>query len=72
MLPAAAKGEPHHPALGYRELPPFMADLRRQEGMVARALEFTILTAARGGERQARPGKSSISRRRYGLSRLPA
>jgi integrase len=40
----------HHPALDYRELPAFMAELRRREGVAARALEFLILTAARTGE----------------------
>jgi integrase len=40
----------HHTALPYAELPAFMADLRKQEGTGARALEFTILTAARTGE----------------------
>jgi integrase len=32
------------------KLPAFMADLRGQQGIAARALEFTILTAARTGE----------------------
>src|SRR5215471_6422795 len=40
----------HHAALSYDELPEFMAELRQQEGIAARALEFTILTAARSGE----------------------
>jgi integrase len=40
----------HHAALPYRELPTFMASLREQKGIAARALEFTILTAARTGE----------------------
>jgi integrase len=40
----------HHAALPYNELPAFTAGLRRQEGIAARALEFTILTAARTGE----------------------
>ena len=40
----------HHPALAFAELPAFMAALRAQEGIAARALEFTILTAARTGE----------------------
>jgi integrase len=40
----------HHPALPYTELPAFMADLRGRDGIAARALEFTILTAARTGE----------------------
>jgi integrase len=40
----------HHEALPYPEIGSFMADLRRREGMGARALEFAILTAARSGE----------------------
>jgi hypothetical protein len=40
----------HHAALPYAEISTFMAELRRQEGMAARALEFAILTAARTGE----------------------
>jgi integrase len=40
----------HHAALPYAELPRFMAELRQQEGVAARALEFLILTAARTGE----------------------
>jgi integrase len=40
----------HHPALPWREIGAFMADLRAREGHGARALEFLILTAARSGE----------------------
>ena len=40
----------HHPALPFKELGDFMADLRQREGMGARALEFAILTATRSGE----------------------
>jgi integrase len=40
----------HHTALPYAEMPRFMADLRGREATAARALEFTILTAARSGE----------------------
>jgi integrase len=40
----------HHPALPYVELPAFMEKLRHEEGTAARALEFTILTAARTEE----------------------
>jgi integrase len=40
----------HHDALAYTEVPTFMADLRGRGGISARALEFTILTAARTGE----------------------
>ncbi|MFL5088247.1 MAG: tyrosine-type recombinase/integrase, partial [Xanthobacteraceae bacterium] len=37
----------HHKALPYVELPEFMGELREHEDISARALEFTILTAAR-------------------------
>ena len=40
----------HHAALPYAEIGAFMAELRAQEGVAARALEFAILTAARTGE----------------------
>ena len=44
------KGTGHHPALPFDELPQFMAALRGNKFVSARALEFTILTAARTGE----------------------
>ena len=51
MLPKANRtSRKHHPALPYAELPAFMAELRALPGVAARALEFTILTAARTGE----------------------
>jgi integrase len=40
----------HHAALPYRQIGEFMAELRAQEGVAPRALEFAILTAARTGE----------------------
>ena len=40
----------HYAALPYAGLAGFLAALREQQGIVARALEFTILTAARSGE----------------------
>ena len=40
----------HHAALAYAAVPAFMAELRKREGVAARALEFTILCAARTGE----------------------
>ena len=52
LLPSAKqgpKGSPS-PALPYHDLPAFMATLRGQDGIAARALEFAILTAARTGE----------------------
>jgi integrase len=40
----------HHAALPYADVAPFIADLRSREGYGAKALEFTVLTAARSGE----------------------
>ena len=40
----------HHAALPWKELPAFMVRLRERPGLSARALEWTILTAARLGE----------------------
>ncbi len=40
----------HHAALPYADIAEFMVQLRQQEGLGARALEFAILTAARSNE----------------------
>ncbi|MFG1296673.1 tyrosine-type recombinase/integrase [Xanthobacter variabilis] len=40
----------HHPALPWREMPAFMAELANQGGMAALALRFLILTASRTSE----------------------
>ena len=40
----------HHRALSIDEMPRFMAALRKQQGPVARCLEFLVLTAARTDE----------------------
>ncbi len=40
----------HHAALPYTELPAFLVRVREQPGIAARALEWTILTAARTSE----------------------
>jgi integrase len=40
----------HHAALPYPEIGEFLVELRQHEGIAARALEFSILTAARTGE----------------------
>jgi integrase len=48
--PSKIRKVEHHPALPYAELPTLMLKLQRREGPAARALEFTILTAARLGE----------------------
>ncbi len=51
LLPKPKKlARGHHAALPYAYMPLFMAELRKRVGMSARALEFSILTAARSGE----------------------
>jgi integrase len=52
ILPARAKVRKveHHAALPYAEIGTFLVELRRQEGIPARALEWAILTVARTGE----------------------
>lgn len=40
----------HHTALPYPDVPAFVAALKARPAIAARALEFTILTAARSGE----------------------
>jgi integrase len=52
LLPSRTKlaAVEHHSAIPYRDMPPFMAELRAKHGTSARALEFCILTAARTGE----------------------
>jgi integrase len=51
LLPKRRKlSRGHHAAMPYERVPAFVADLRERDAMAARALEFTILTAARTGE----------------------
>lgn len=52
LLPAKTKVRQveHHAALPFGEIPAFLAALRQEHGNAARALEFTILCAARTGE----------------------
>jgi integrase len=51
LLPARiAVAVKHHAAMAYADVPAFMERLRAQDGISPRALEFTILTAARTGE----------------------
>jgi integrase len=52
LLPARGRVRKvkHHAALPYSEIGTFMAALKTREAVAARALEFTILTAARTGE----------------------
>jgi integrase len=49
-LPVRGKVANHFAAVDYREIPDFMAELRKREGMAARALEFLTYTAARSAE----------------------
>jgi integrase len=54
----------HHAALPWQEVPAFMPELRKVEGMGAQALEFAILTAARSGEvRGATWGEIDLARK---------
>jgi integrase len=46
---STGRGE-HHAALPYQDIGAFIAELRQQDGIAARALEFVILTAARTNE----------------------
>jgi integrase len=48
--PSKIAKETHHAALPFNQLGLFMAALRGCEGMGARALEFTVVTATRSGE----------------------
>jgi len=52
LLSAPTKIAPvkHFQALPWQQVGQFMVELRKRSGMSARALEFTILTAARSGE----------------------
>jgi hypothetical protein len=56
-----ANGETvHHPALDYREVPAFCAELRALDTPAARCLLFTCLTASRFRKRGGPDGKRSI------------
>lgn len=48
--PSRSKRTVHHPALPWQEMGAFMAALRKQEGIAAKAVELAILTACRSGE----------------------
>ena len=48
--PNKVRAVKHHAAMAYGDVPAFMAALALREGVSARALAFTILTAARSGE----------------------
>jgi integrase len=72
LLPAIKKSDRvrHHPALPYAKMSLFLAELRKQEGTAARALEFTVLTAARTSETiGARPEEFDLEK---GIWLVPA
>ena len=48
--PAKVRAVRHHPALPHTDIADFMGELSGRTGVAARALNFTILTAARSGE----------------------
>ncbi|MDO6481752.1 tyrosine-type recombinase/integrase [Shimia thalassica] len=48
--PTKVRAVVHHPALPHSEIASFMGQLKDRSGVAARALAFTILTAARSGE----------------------
>lgn len=48
--PSRSKRTVHHPALPWQEIGAFMAKLREQDGIAAKAVELAILTACRSGE----------------------
>src|SRR5262249_13862791 len=50
LLPTIKKKPVHFAAMAYRDLPAFVVELRRRKEIVARALEFQILTACRPSE----------------------
>lgn len=49
-LPMVKRRPEHMLAMDWQELPEFMQDLARREGVSARTLEFLIVTATRSGE----------------------
>ena len=50
-IPMGGNGhQKQQPSMDWREVPEFMAELRKREGNSARALEFLILTASRTNE----------------------
>jgi integrase len=52
LLPRPSKVKPtvHHAALPYDQIPAFMVELRKQDGIARLSLEFIILAAVRSGE----------------------
>jgi integrase len=55
LLPEFKGRVKHHPAMPHQDVGAFLQQLRKQEGVGARALEFTILCACRTGEALGAP-----------------
>jgi integrase len=72
LLPARSKVRKveHHPALPYGELAGFLVALRGEEGVAARALEYSILAAARTSETIGAPWNEISTREK--LWTIPA
>ena len=70
--PAKIKKVENLAALPFAEIAAFLVDLRAQEGIAARAMEFMVLTAARKGRSGAPAGTRSTSKRRRGPFRQNA
>jgi len=66
--PAKLKRVKHHAALPWKDLPAFMERLRAENGTAARALEWTILTAARTSETTgATAGEIEVAERAWNV-----
>lgn len=66
--PSKVSSVQHHAALPYAEMGAFMALVRKQKGIAAAALEFTILTACRSGEvRGATWGEFDLQARTWSI-----
>lgn len=66
LLPKQRVKQKGHDALDYKGIAAFVSALRLQPGIAARALEFTILTAARTGEViEARWGEIDLEERAW-------
>lgn len=66
LLPATCSIQTveHHKAVPYKDVPQVMADLRKSEGVGAKALLFTTLTVSRTGETLgARPEEFDFANR---------
>lgn len=50
LLPECSRRVQHHPAVPHQEIGEFLVELREQEGIAAKALEFVILCACRTNE----------------------